>query len=69
MALNPGTSLGPYEILSAIGAGGMGACGRDERATCEASRSRVESLRCGGGAPRPFLKQTDLAHPCDCRWR
>ena len=24
MALNPGTSLGPYEILSAIGAGGMG---------------------------------------------
>ena len=24
MALNPGTRLGPYEILSAIGAGGMG---------------------------------------------
>jgi len=24
MALTPGTTLGPYEILSAIGAGGMG---------------------------------------------
>ena len=24
MALSPGTTLGPYEILSPIGAGGMG---------------------------------------------
>jgi serine/threonine protein kinase len=24
MALSPGTRLGPYEILAAIGAGGMG---------------------------------------------
>ncbi len=24
MALEPGTTLGPYEVLSAIGAGGMG---------------------------------------------
>ena len=24
MPLNPGTTLGPYEILSLIGAGGMG---------------------------------------------
>ncbi len=24
MALSPGTTLGPYEVLSAIGAGGMG---------------------------------------------
>jgi len=26
MVLSPGTCLGPYEILSPIGAGGMGAC-------------------------------------------
>src|SRR3954464_11149321 len=24
MALNPGTKLGPYEVVSALGAGGMG---------------------------------------------
>ena len=24
MAIEPGTNLGPYEVLSAIGAGGMG---------------------------------------------
>ena len=24
MALTPGTTLGPYEVLAAIGAGGMG---------------------------------------------
>ncbi len=33
MALEPGTTLGPYEILSPIGAGGMGEVyrGRDTR--------------------------------------
>ena len=33
MALQPGTRLGPYEVLSLIGAGGMGEVyrGRDTR--------------------------------------
>ena len=31
MALNAGTRLGPYEIISAIGAGGMSACGHAKR--------------------------------------
>ena len=38
MALNVGTRLGPYEIVSAIGAGGMSACGHAEPRTWE-SRS------------------------------
>lgn len=45
MGLMPGTHLGPYEIVNAIGAGGMGACGS----------------RRGGGAPRDFVRWTDLA--------
>ena len=48
MALTAGTRLGPYEILSAIGAGGMSARGRSERA------QRDELLARGGGAPRDF---------------
>ena len=62
MALSQGTRLGPYEVLTAIGAGG-GACGRGERA------QRVDSPRRGGGAPRYFSKQTDLAHAGARRWR
>src|SRR5262247_2477909 len=41
-----GTRLGPYLVEAPIGAGGMSACGRDERA------QRVEFPRVGGGAPR-----------------
>src|SRR5262247_1228537 len=46
MPLNAGTRLGPYLVEAPIGAGGMSACGRDERA------QRVEFPRVGGGAPR-----------------
>jgi hypothetical protein len=62
MALSAGTRLGPYEILSVVGAGGMSACGRGERA------QRVEPPRRGGGAPRHFLKLTDFAHSRAHRW-
>jgi len=65
MALTSGTRLGPYEILDAIGARGMGACG------CGAERvlEPKHSSRRGGGAPRHFLKRTDLALSGVCRWR
>ena len=65
MALTTGTRLGPYEIVSAIGAGGMSACGRRAERVREPKRG---SWR-GGGAPRHFLKMTRLAHAGGCRWR
>jgi hypothetical protein len=41
MPLTTGTRLGPYEILSALGAGGMSACGHAEaRAEASASETR-----------------------------
>ena len=60
--MKTGTRLGPYEIFSAIGVGGMGsACGCGERA------KRVEPPRAGVG-PREQLKKVgegDLAQwPC-----
>jgi hypothetical protein len=75
MTLAPETRLGPYAILSLIGAGGMGACGHGERAAGAPNAvaalgwpMRVEPSRRGGGAPRQFLKQTDLAHAGVSRW-
>jgi hypothetical protein len=63
MALNVGTRLGPYEIVSAIGAGGMSACGHTEPRICE-SEARCLVVRGGGGAPPPVEEK--LA-PSPCR--
>jgi hypothetical protein len=65
MSLTTGTRLGPFEIVAPIGAGGMGACGRRAERVGEPRRGS----RRGGGAPRHFLKQTDLAHAAECQWR
>jgi hypothetical protein len=43
MTLASGTRIGAYEITCAVGAGGMSACGRAERA------QRVEAQRVGVG--------------------
>ncbi len=59
MPLSTGTRLGSYEVLSSLGAGGMGARGRRAERVSEPRRG---SWR-GGGAPRHFLKMTYLAHP------
>ena len=72
MALTTGTRLGPYEIVSAIGegpstslgTGGMSACGRRAERVREPKRG---SWR-GGGAPRHFLRMTDIAHAGVRRW-
>jgi len=58
MPLTTGTRLGSYEILAAIGAGGMSACGRHaERAV------RVEAgLRMGVGPHAGQLMMT--LSPC-----
>ena len=57
MPLSAGTHLGPYEIISALGAGGMSACGRSERA------KRVELPRVGVGPHAQQIKRT----PSPCR--
>ena len=63
MSIAAGARFGAYEILALLGSGGMGARGRGERAP------RVEPPRRGGGAPRRFLMQTDLAQAGGRRWR
>ena len=52
MSLTAGSRLGPYEIVAAIGAGGMSACGYGERA------ERVEPPRVGVG-PHEHLKEDE----------
>jgi hypothetical protein len=84
MGLSAGTRLGPYEIVSAIGAGGMSACGRRAERVGEprrGSRRGGGRLRAFGataslaealaeaGAPRHFLKQTHFAHSGGRQWR
>jgi hypothetical protein len=47
MPLAGGTRLGPYEVLSAIGAGGMSACGHAERRPATPERGISEATRWG----------------------
>ena len=64
MPLIAGARLGPYEIVSALGAGGMSACGYAEAAAKE-SRSEASALvRGGGGAPPPVQ---EMLAPSPCR--
>ena len=72
MPLTPGTRLGPYEITDAIGAGGMGACGRGGRAErvapqrvrafSRAEREMREAPSAGGGAPARLKNVGPRAH-------
>ena len=55
MALTTGARLGPYEILSALGAGGMSASGHVEPRTCESEARRQREFAAGAGAP-PLVK-------------
>src|SRR5262245_18550521 len=53
MPLTPGTRLGPYEIKSALGAGGMGevCCARDTRLSRDVALKVLPDL-CTGNAER-----------------
>ena len=74
MALQPGTKLGPYEILAAIGAGGMGEvyCARDTRLDRTVAIKTLPAHL----AERPELRErferearavSSLNHPHICR--
>src|SRR3954468_10249817 len=70
MRLNPGTRLGPYEILSTIGAGGMGEvyCARDTRlgrdvAIKVVSEHLVDDPRSIGRFEREARAVASLSHP------
>jgi hypothetical protein len=65
MTLNVGTRLGPYEIVSAIGAGGAPAArARREAAECERAgvgpREHKKMSACGHAAPR--LSDAEAMH-------
>jgi hypothetical protein len=62
MAMTPGTRLGPYEIVSAIGAGGS-ARGHTARKRGVGVSSR------GGGAPRHWKHADPRAHAVGTRCR
>ena len=57
MPLTPGSRLGSYEVIAPLGAGGMSACGRSERA------QRDELQRVGVGPHAQAKKLT----PSPCR--
>jgi hypothetical protein len=63
MALAPGTRLGPYEILSLLGAGGMGevisALGAGGMRGCSAREARSRRVRASRGGARRALKKAD----------
>ena len=50
MALNPGSKLGPYEIQSPLGAGGMGEveplCGRERSGSPQAKSRTKGGISC-----------------------
>ena len=72
MPLPAGTRLGPYEITGALGAGGMSAGGRGERAQrvepqrvrafSRAEREMREAPSAGGGAPARLKNVGPHAH-------
>ena len=52
MPLQPGTRLGPYEIVCAIGVGGMSACGHAELRTSKSEARRRRQFALGVGPQR-----------------
>src|SRR5204862_5397211 len=72
MALGPGTRLGPYEIVAAIGAGGMGEVyrARDTRLRRIVALKILPTLSASDDLRERFLREaraiSSLAHPNIC---
>jgi hypothetical protein len=73
--VQPGTRLGPYEVVDLIGSGGMGEVSRAQGATRPQRASNVFRANThSGGATLPYLlRQTHMAsklnHPRTGRYR
>jgi hypothetical protein len=52
MPLTAGSRLGPYEIVSPLGVGGMSACGHAEPRTCESEVRHRRQFARGRGPQR-----------------
>lgn len=56
MPLSVGARLGPYEVIAALGAGGMSACGHASARTGESEREPQRQYAVGVGPHRQWKK-------------
>ena len=69
MALSVGTRLGSHEIVNAIGAGGMSACGHAALAATRSRQRRISISSRRGWGPGAIEKMLAPSPSRSGRWR